>query len=331
MTAKSADADSTATNSVKADAEGQSLDPVESIASAWQTTTIKVPGGGKRPDLLTLMKAFNATWNMEAFNAIPMLEKNKKRAYQSDLNSGGSYVIDLASGYLTVEPGDTDTDRLNAALWRRKNGHTLLGVCTYTNPNYKDAARVICFFDYDPATETMKPEVDNAVLNCPVNASCNVPWSLPTVSQDVVVKTNSDSDADDRWTVFYWDGQKFVKGHSYSGDMLRSALPSTWVNVQSENYEGMPLTFEADEGLNLSNCGIYGSTEYDAELFIVNGRAVVQSSYSDDEEEAAEYDPDIIAEFTLTSAGQLRGGYSLRQPGDRESRGQMTLGVRTLN
>lgn len=187
---------------------------------------------------------------------------------------------------------------------------------------------MLCFFDYDPATEKMTPETDNAVLKCPVNANCYVPWSLPTVSQDVVVKTNSDDAADDQWTVFRWDGQKFVKGNSYSRNQLRSALPNTWMNVNGMN-DDMPLTFEAREDLSLSNCGIYGSTVYDAELSIVQGRVFIQTVAPDGDEEAMDFDPDIMGEFTLTDANQLRGGYYLRQPRNNESRRQLTLGTQS--
>lgn len=52
-------ADSAAVDSMTADGEGEGnrLDSIGSIFSAWETTTLSVPNGGKHPDLLTLMKA----------------------------------------------------------------------------------------------------------------------------------------------------------------------------------------------------------------------------------------------------------------------------------
>lgn len=113
---------------------------------------------------------------------------------------------------------------------------------------------------------------------------------------------------------------------SYSRNLLRSVLPNTWMNVKGMN-DDMPLTFEARGDFSLSNCGIYGSTEYNAELSIVQGRVFVQTAVPDDDEAAMDFDPDITAEFTLDDQNQLRGGYYLRQPRNQESRGQITLGA----
>ena len=72
---------------------------------------------------------------------------------------------------------------MEACVWRRDNGHRLFAICMGgpTDPEIE----VVCFYDYDPATETMTPEASPADTFKPTEEYYN--YNLPHKGKDFII------------------------------------------------------------------------------------------------------------------------------------------------
>ena len=111
------------------------------IASGWAALPIDVEGGGEQPDIVTLLRAFDKAWPTETVGALLGIAVDRAdehdrmdKVMQLNRDTGGGMEINYRNGYASVQPGDTDDDRLFATVWKRKNGHRLLGVWLYNEP-----------------------------------------------------------------------------------------------------------------------------------------------------------------------------------------------------
>ena len=304
-------------------ADGDRMFAPEEISEGWTKKDIMVDNGGEKPDIAILLAAFNKAWPTEAYTNIPTLEKGQTRFYTvTNADAGGSSEIDILEDYASVMPGDSPEDMLFSALWRRTDGHTLLGIsiCGREGDNPPQA---LCFYDYDPKTQTMKPEADNAVLKFSPSKGHKVDYVLPERGMAMLVGELDDDDTH-TWNVFDWDGMKFSKVNSYSEDELTEALNGTWMSED----ESFPFTFNinivGEIGMSINDCGIYGSTLYEeVDCNIYQGMLKIWEMVAD--ELGPDERPGVSCDFYLTKDGKLKGGYYIIQPGNREWHGVMTL------
>lgn len=314
-----------------ADAQQAELDDVynkvytaEEIADGWTKRDIPVENGSKQPNIAELLAAFNKTWTTEVYANLPTLEKGQTRVnYLFDADAAGSAEIDILEDYANVMPGDSPEDILRSSLWRRSNGHTLFAITISGHEDNNPS--LVCFYDYDPKTQTMKPETDNAVLKYSPASDKHIDYILPERGTALMVAERADDDYQFTWNVFEWDGMKFNKVNSYTDDQMMEALNGVWMNED----ESFPFTFRVgaslEEGgsLGISDCGIYGSTEFEVECIFAQGKLQVYELADGDQEPS--YRRSLDCDLYLTKDGKLRGGYYIRQSDDREWRGIMTL------
>ncbi|MBR1880536.1 MAG: hypothetical protein IJ804_07305 [Prevotella sp.] len=303
--------------------DGDKMFTPEQICKGWAKVDIPVDNGGEKPSIALLLAAFNKAWPTEAYNSIPTLKKGQTRLYTvTNKDAGGSSEIDIQEGYANVMPGDTPEDILHADIWRRTNGHTLFGVsiCGREGDNPPLA---LCFYDYDPKTQTMKPEADNAVLKFRAAKGHKVDYVLPEMGTAILVGELNE-DYCHTWNVYDWDGMKVSMVNSYNEDELAEALDGTWMNED----ESFPFTFiinlVGEGGVSINDCGIYGSTLYDnVDCTVYHGKLNIWEMSAD--ELGPDERPGLSCDFYLTKDGKLKGGYYISQSGGREWRGIMTL------
>jgi len=176
----------------------------------WAARPIKVKGGGKTPDIVTLTKAFNQVWNVGVVRGVLQQAANPKFTHAEDPEYGSETIVDRKNGYLCEDSGGTDSDYMEACVWRRNNGHRLFAICMGgpTDPEIE----VVCFYDYDPATETMTPEASPADTFKPTQEFYN--YSLPHKGKDFIITEYLLSEEDTSLQhVYTWDGQKLVYSH----------------------------------------------------------------------------------------------------------------------
>jgi len=314
--------------------EVESFTPAE-IGSGWTSKDIKVEKGGEQPDIVVLLKAFAKVWPTQTLDLLlGMADDRQSQSINRD--TGGGMVIDYNNGYAEVMPGDAPGDVLRAAVWKRSNGHRLLGLNIFT-PQKDDASKAdgeaLCFYDYDPKTETLTPEKDNAVVKFQPSKGQFASYEFPRMGRDMLVG-DMDSDYNGKWHVFAWDGKTFKEETAYTDDELRSAVVGLWKSTD----KNLPFTFRItadEEGWpRISDCSspIDGNTVYDARVSAFNGLLMISElapngiDVEDGElEEIPEKDPALVCRFRLTKDRRLTGGYKLILTGNKERRGIMTL------
>ena len=184
--------------------------PMVKAAKGWAARPIKVKGGGKTPDIVTLTKAFNQVWNVGVVSGVLKQAADPKFTHASDPEYDSETIVDRKNGYLCEDSGGTDSDYMEACVWRRDNGHRLFAICMGgpTDPEIE----VVCFYDYDPATETMTPEASPADTFKPTEEYYN--YNLPHKGKDFIISEyllNEDGITLEH--VYTWDGQKLVYSH----------------------------------------------------------------------------------------------------------------------
>lgn len=311
-------------------AERKLYTPAE-IGSGWTDKDIKVAQGGEKPDIVTLLKAFAQVWPTESVDLLLGMAADRMNNYVNR-DTGGGMLIDYQNGYVNVTPGDAPGDILQAAVWKRSNGHRLLGMYLYTpqkdNAGIPDG-KVLCFYDYDPKTETMTPEKDNAVTGFHPSKDHFAQYEFPRQGRDMMVG-DMDREYNGKWHVFAWDGKGFKEETAYTDDELREAAVGVWKNADKSLPFSFRITADEEGWPQITDCGINGSTQYEARVSSYDGQLIVTEQspkgYDDDEEEEAnEFKPSLVCHFRLTKDGRLTGGYYMKQAGGKELNGIMTM------
>lgn len=135
--------------------------PLSNINGNWTTKRIPVNSSNVNIDVMTLLKAFHATWPTEAVQSI-ITSAGDNSFYQHDESTmpPGCHGIvymdceDFNWAYFRHVEGGTQDVEARACLC--DNGHTLF-VITFAGTDGK-VQPFYCFYDYDPASRMMTPE-----------------------------------------------------------------------------------------------------------------------------------------------------------------------------
>ena len=325
------ESDAATTDSVQTEetADGKLFTPAE-IGSRWTNKNIHVADGGEQPDIMTLLKAFHAAWPTEPANLLLGMAADKVTR-QLNPDTGGGMEIDYKNGFATVQPGDTDEDRLFTSVWKRPNGHRLFGLWLYTpsaDNRSKAEGEALCFYDYDPKTFMLTPETDNAITRFQPSKDCYLQYKFPDWGRDMVVG-ETDQNAITKWHVFAYDGTTFKEETAYTDEELRDAAVGLWKSTDPK----LPLTFrvtiDEEDWPQITDCRIYGVEDWECVASPYEGFFYVieqnPKGYLDDDEEESKFQPSLSCAFLLTKDGRLRGGYKMTLPSGKEHNGIMTM------
>ena len=98
------EADSLMADSLRADsvmAQAAKCSP-EDIEVDWANKDIPVAKGGKTPDVMTLVQAFNQVWPTEAVDLLLDYAKDPQFTEKMNEETGGAIVMDRKNGYADV-------------------------------------------------------------------------------------------------------------------------------------------------------------------------------------------------------------------------------------
>ncbi len=116
---------------------------------------ISVPRGGDTPDIVTLLTAFNHAYPTGDLSYLLGLANDPKFTRSEENEYGGYDVIDRKNGYAGTDiTSGADGSYMDAALWRRNDGHRLL-ILHFGQPTDPEIDFVLCY-DYDPKTQQLQ-------------------------------------------------------------------------------------------------------------------------------------------------------------------------------
>lgn len=185
------------------------------VNAQWRSKTISVKGGGQTPDVVTLLKAFHQalpTWVVgEVLKQHAHPAKGTKRdgstlLFEDNNDDEFQILIDPKNGYVGYS-SMTDVDQMSACVWRRTNGHRIFAISLYEQ--HDSVQNLLCWYDYDPATQTMKAEkspIDK--YKKPFNENMEFSWTLPRKGTDFVIREYYNYLIPTVTRIYKWDGME---------------------------------------------------------------------------------------------------------------------------
>lgn len=320
-----ADRDSLLADSLRADSVISQIAKVspEDIEVDWANKEIPVEKGGKKPELITLLQAFNKVWPTEVVDDLLDYAKDSKFTEKMNGETGGAIVMDRKNGYAEVVQGDAPGDNMSAAVWGRKDGNLLfiINIVRLDKEDDERTQQAICAYDYNPASETLTPE-RNAIIRFRQTAGLTTTYKLPREGKDVSI-VERDKDFHGTFHIFTWDGQYFSKENTISEEKLTKALNGTWTcNEEGKPKLSFKITNDDETYCSITDCNVDGMTEYEAAANAFDGFLHIYEVSAPEENNTY---PAIKCKFRLLKNGKLQGSYYLRTDEGKELNGEMTL------
>ncbi|MCR4853896.1 MAG: hypothetical protein K5893_09935 [Prevotella sp.] len=204
---------------------------LEEIRDQWASRNIKVPQGGKTPGIIQLLKAFQDTWHSYTIGPVLEKAKNPNFTFEADEEYGGGITVDRKNGYVSLDNGGTDSDYMEACLWRRDNGHRLF-IIRLGQP-VDPEIEFLCYYDYDPKTFTMYPETGPEQEFHPLNKDNQLGYKLPQKGKDIIISEYDINLGSNINHVFSWDGNKHHFSHISIDDL---EYGYRWFNPKETDY-----------------------------------------------------------------------------------------------
>lgn len=154
---------------------------LEQVKAKWQIRDINVSAGAK-PNIIQLVQAFQQAF--PTYSGAEIIKFSKSKAPYDNVDK----VVDLARGYVYYSEDDPDSEndeQLGACVWNRSNGHKLFAVSLH---RFSSEIEVLCFYDFNPQTQTLKPEKSLANLFTPSFPGCRYRVWLPREGKNMQVE-----------------------------------------------------------------------------------------------------------------------------------------------
>ena len=220
------------------------------VNAQWRKKTINVKGGGQAPDVLTLLKAFHQelpTWVVgEVLKQHAHPAKGTKRdgstlLFENFDNDEFRILIDPKNGYICYS-SMTDVDQMTACVWRRSNGHRIFAIDLYEQ--HDSVQNLLCWYDYDPATQTMKAEKSPIDTYKKPYKEMEFSWTLPRKGTDFVIYEYYNYLLPTVTRVYKWDGMGFKLGKTLIADFKYGWFGnSDMLQASKQGYTDFSLTY----------------------------------------------------------------------------------------
>ena len=151
------------------------------LKAQWRKQPVKVTDGGLTPDVVTLLKAFNDQYPTWAISEILKREPAIKDGDQWESTDDYRVLIDRTHGYADLA-SETDIDQTEAFVWLKDNGHRIFAV--RISQENDPTPSLLCWYDYDPQTQTMTPTKSPADTFRPYMPNAQLGYSLPMQGTD---------------------------------------------------------------------------------------------------------------------------------------------------
>lgn len=222
--------------------QAQKIMKADQVKANWQSRSIKVAMA--KPNIVQLMKAFQQTWPTYSGGELMKFAQLKAKYDNNDK------IVDLANGFVLYSEDDPDSESdeiLQACVWNRSNGHRLFAVNLHAFTNEID---VLCFYDFNPQTQTLTPEKSLSNLFKPSFTGYRYRVELPQKGKNLVVTEHFGGLSIHH--TYSWDGMKPVRPQitieklDYYWSMFREEYyaddnqPFTKYTLIDVDFDGMP-------------------------------------------------------------------------------------------
>lgn len=202
-------------------------------------TPIKVTAGGQSPDIVTLLAAFNRAYPTGDLSYLLNLARDPKFTRSEENEYGGYDVIDRKNGYAGTDiTSGADGSYMDAALWRRNDGHRLL-ILHFGQPTDPEIDFVLCY-DYDPSTQQLSLDHKETEALQPLWKTNKQFFTLPQQGKDILVREWSRTWWHDLNNTYTWNGQyhefAYTDHDCFTLFLEEGEIKSDW-GLMWENFE----------------------------------------------------------------------------------------------
>ena len=184
--------------SESADTEETMEEGLIAMTSNWQDTPITVSPKGDKVNILDFAQAFCNQYSSYEPNEKMLKYLANPKTYNKEAEVY-DVISDVPNGYISSCLW-TEIDRFTKmCYWNRKNGHQLVGIFMINDSENADPENVFMFYDYDPKTNIMTPDMDvyKVVEKVALDkAFDDYALELPQKGKDIVVKLYTDNGED---------------------------------------------------------------------------------------------------------------------------------------
>lgn len=188
--------------------------PLELIEENWKAKPIENVTNGS---LGIMLESFDKTWPTYVVGeAREVMEKGLSKYVDPNDETERTVINDAANGYVSVSDAGTDSEYMEACVWKRSNGRRLFAVCLGkpTDPEIE----FLCFYDYEEYTWTLHPEPNILVGLPPKPREAQRSYKLPREGKDLIVTDYFEGKR--RIHTMKWNGMRPV----YSGTVIKDGL-----------------------------------------------------------------------------------------------------------
>lgn len=131
---------------------------VKDIVARWTEKSLLVENTFKEAPVRNFAMAFCKHYQQYAPNKA-MVDYLKKPGNYTWEEKGYYSVEDIRNGYVKCDMGGQFDHMTEICYWKRKNGHALVGILMQMGREGERADNALLFYDYDPKTRMLKPDV----------------------------------------------------------------------------------------------------------------------------------------------------------------------------
>ena len=215
------------------------------VANQWRQKSIVVKGGGQTPDVMTLLQAFHSQLPTWVTGEVLKRGKGLKDGEQYESEEDYRVLVNRRNGYVDLA-SQTDIDQMQACVWKRKNGHRLFAISLYEQ--HDPVANLLCWYDYDPQTQTMKPDhspLDDFHKQYPQS---QLGWDLPMKGTDFEIM-EYEALFPTLTHIYTWDGMQHHKAKVQIEDFQYQCFADgDWLQASEQGFLSYALA-------DLTDCG----------------------------------------------------------------------------
>ena len=184
--------------SESADTDENVEDGLFAMTSNWGKTPITVSPKGGNANIQDFALAFCTQYDGYEPNEKMLKYLANPKAFDEEAEVYHVFS-DVSNGYISSELRTEISRFTNMCHWNRKNGHQLVGIFMINGSENTTPENVFMFYDYDPKTNIMTPDMDvyKVVEKVALDkAFDDYALELPQKGKDIVVNLYTDNGED---------------------------------------------------------------------------------------------------------------------------------------
>lgn len=187
---------------------------IEIIRGVWEKAPLPVVAAEGMADIERFALTFCNKYSTYTPNKVLYDYLKDQAKFKEDLEKigYGYYVEDQKEeGYILCRAETQFSNDMDCCCWKRDNGHTLVAFWMEEAHESGENNKLLAFYDYDPATNTMTPEPELGKKVAEAMAQYDGGYSVRLQEQEIMGYKNNVEEENCETTIYSirWNGKDF--------------------------------------------------------------------------------------------------------------------------